>query len=497
MSQPEGTQTNPPAPSGSAVTPLSDSYIAWTQHVRLDGEIRLLNDNARDHLPEVKKLLELVDKSLIVPEWLADNKSLQYDPHCNRMKCFRSYIRGLSRGLSLSKYTKDKDDHDLSIEVEECLPFLLHIRRHADALQTYSLGLDPVEADRRHPVDTLASLVWDFQLDGAIIYRTERQLQIPRISTNHSRFTQPDACAFILMPDSPGVVASADLKPALSCFPRSLSSSPECRFIPHWVTEFKPHHSEPASRRQVVKGLVSALYQRRALGFPNHFVFGTAHHSRTCLEVLAATWVPSDDPARLRAHSAQEASTESAVPPVDQANSSSGDSLQGGDVAGGGPRTDKRVDSNTKLTIQDIKKYNKIVVYTIAKYSMLDIEPLLELYLLMRQTRILAQQYQEEIRKDGPDRIDQLSYGAKDFYEWAPPPSPKSDRGRPSKRQRTDDQSNELGSMTEEIEDMMSVDQDDGFDESVESGSEELHSLSGAAHTHTWVKVSRVSFLFS
>lgn len=42
--------------------------------------------------------------------------------------------------------------------------------------------------------------------------------------------------------------------------------------------------------------MVSGLYQRRALGFKDHFVFGMAHHSTRLLDVFAATWENPEPP---------------------------------------------------------------------------------------------------------------------------------------------------------------------------------------------------------
>ncbi|CAE6432165.1 unnamed protein product [Rhizoctonia solani] len=451
------------------------SLTTWTRHVRWDGEFRQLDDDTYGHLSHVRKLRELVQKPLIVPAWLANIESPQYEPYRKRMECYRKYIGGLSKAAAVSKYAKNADDSGLSSEVEECLPLILHIRHHAASLQLHSLHLEPMEDDRRHPVDTLGSLVWDFQSDARVIYRAERTLQVPRPSAKHPSYTKPDACAFIPIPDGPAALALMDLVPALSCFPRTGSVSAECGFVVHWVTEFKRHHSEAASKRQVVKGLVSGLYQRRALGFPNHLVFGTAHHSRTVLEVLAATWVPSNEHINSEAPLAQEANTSSIQPPVGQANDPLVNSSQGGDAVGDDYETgETAMDAHTTLTIQDIKKYNKIVVYTIATFSMSHAESVLDLYLLMRLTRILAQQYKEEIENSDGTLISQLSEEAEDIYKWAPPPLQPS-----RKRQKSDAWSSQLSStVEEEQDDIMSVDQDEDFDSRPDS--EELDSLSDA-----------------
>ncbi|CUA77941.1 hypothetical protein RSOLAG22IIIB_12926 [Rhizoctonia solani] len=307
-----------------------------------------------------------------------------------------------------------------------------------------------MESDRRHPLDTLGTLVWDVQSNEDIIYRSCKY-EVP-----HHTF-------------------QSQTVPTLSCFARDEDSMPEYRYAPHWVTEFNRDLGKLASERQVVEGLVSALYQRRGPGFPNHLVFGTAHYNEIILEVLAATWVPSDEPVKPEGQSAQEANIESTVLPAGQVNDPLANSLQ---VDNTTPTAVEEVaDENAKLTIEDIKKYNKIVVYKVNTYDMSDIGSLLRLYLLMRQTRIIAQQYADEIKKFGVARVLQLSNEAEDIYKWAPPPLSGS-----AKRKRPNDWRGEPGSLTEELEGMMS-------DQSDESGSrsdsEECDSFGDIAPTHT------------
>ncbi|KAG8750678.1 hypothetical protein FRC11_010183, partial [Ceratobasidium sp. 423] len=196
---------------------------------------------------------------------------------------------------------------------------------------------------------------------------------------------------------------------------------------------------------------------RRALGFPNHFIFGTAHYSGTSLEVLAATWVPSE-PVDPEADSVQEVVSRSTASLVDQENDpaaslSPGDDTLGG-TSGAGPRP---AGAGDNLTAKDIKKYNKIVVYSTATYSMIHLEHLLQLYLLMRQTRFSADEYKKEIMKHSNALIKELSKEAPDIYRWPPPPLPDTDQGSSaSKRPRLDD--------VTEAEDSMSVDEYDDFD---------------------------------
>ncbi|KAG8701418.1 hypothetical protein FRC11_012186, partial [Ceratobasidium sp. 423] len=437
-----------------------------------------------DNLPKINKLRELVQRSFTVPAWLANPESPEY-PYRVHKDLFRESVEELADRVSAPPYTKDEDDMPLSADVEGCLPNLLQIVRQVDALQAAVMGFEPMEADRRYPMDTLGSLVWDAQSDR-LTYRVGRKLQIPG-PLGYTAWTKPDACAFIQILKHPILKTPTDLKSALSCFPRVGSKDPDCRFILHWVTGFKRGGQEKLSKQQVVEGLVTALYQRRALGFPNHFVFGTAHHSQVFLEVLAATWIPSE-PVDSGVDSKQEVDPQTAAPPLDQENDPAAHSSLRGGTTGGASRAGQNLaDEGANLTAKDIKKYNEIVVYSIAKYSMRLVEDLLRLYLLMRQTRIFAYEYKAEIAERSKALIKELSEEAKDIYQWPPPPLPEPDQGScstTSKRPRTD-------TLPEE-EDSMSVDEyddsDSGSDQEEPDSASDVgckHGVAGNGYVHT------------
>ncbi|KEP46295.1 hypothetical protein V565_206980 [Rhizoctonia solani 123E] len=477
--------------------PGADS--AWIEHVRWDGEFHPFDDVTYDQRPEVLKLREIVDKSFIVPAWMADIESPEWAFYNKRRLCVSA--SKLSSEVSGPQFTQEKDDEELSFDVQESLASILNIPRHAASLETHRLVLEPMESDRRHPVDTLSSLVWDLQSDERVVYRTERKLAIPSLPRQARReYTsevQPDACAFIPLGINPalrGVLTNA--RAALSCFPSTDSLTPHHRYVLHWVTEYKRDLDKLDSTHQVAEGMVSALYQRRAYGFPNHFVFGSAHYSRTIIEVLAATWVRSDEPADPRARS-QEAKTASAVPTEDQKTSPPGNLLQESDATSSLAKTsEEAMGANTNLTIQDIGKYNKvlpinwfmtglltraqIVMYSIATYNMAVTEDMLQLYLLMRHTLTLAQQYKGEIEGDKDARVRELMKEAKEFYEWPPPPRPQSNRGTKRKRTRSSE-SNSFASVSERQSDGMSIEPYE--DPDCSSDSEELEPSNDAGPT--------------
>ncbi|CAE6485202.1 unnamed protein product, partial [Rhizoctonia solani] len=380
-------------PEGSA-TSQAAADTDWMQYVGWDGEFHLLDDVAYDQRPEVKKLRKILDKSFIIPAWLADIESPEWATY-KRTQRLRDSASNLSSKMSLPKYTSNNDE-GLSFDVQESLAFILHIPRHAIALQSHFLPLEPMEADRRHPVDTLGSLVWDFQSAEHVIYRTDS------LTSHHI-------------------------------------------YILHWVTEYKRDQDQLDSKRQVAEGLVSALYQRRAYGFPDHFVFGTAHYSRTVIEVVAATWVRSGEPVARP----QEAKTASVMPLDDQNTSSPRNSFQVSDTTSSPPKAgEEALGASTSLTTEDIKKYNKIVMYSLARYNMTRAEDMMRLYLLMRYTRTLARQYKDEIEEDDYAQVHELLKKAKEFYQWSPTPRAQSNRS----------ESNSFASVSERQSEGMSID---------------------------------------
>lgn len=145
---------------------------------------------------------------------------------------------------------------------------------------------------------------------------------------------KPDSTVFFQASDITGYNHQIDL----ACSSRA-RPNPDIHSVLHWATEFQRGHDnykEHEAKRQLFRSLVSGLYQRRALGFPNHFVFGTAHHSTTILDVFAATWnVPEEGQDLKAGTSGLQASGSSNVPYAGQRGNEGaepGDSKERGEV---------------------------------------------------------------------------------------------------------------------------------------------------------------------
>lgn len=61
---------------------------------------------------------------------------------------------------------------------------------------------------------------------------------------------------------------------------------PQDLHVIHCVTDY----NKSGSQSRVLMGIVSGLYQRRALGMKDQFVFGVSQNLGNFLRVVAATW---------------------------------------------------------------------------------------------------------------------------------------------------------------------------------------------------------------
>ncbi|KAG8753571.1 hypothetical protein FRC11_007300 [Ceratobasidium sp. 423] len=469
--------------SQSGSQPLSvdpiETEITWEGHVRLCTQIRPLFDGEYDHCPEARKLRALFEKSTTVPAWLRNLDSPEYLSYRNPRASIKNEAENLHNdiilGLSLSKpgFVLDTEDRDLAADVSQCLPHILHVVYRTKKLQARG-ATSSIEVDYRQTMDSLGMMVWDTQSEEKLIYLAERTLQLPALSY-HARSARPDACTFIVSPEVPRVEPS--LFTALTCFPGDTGIPLQCLFL-HWVTDFKRAFDKEESIRQVLEGLVSGLYQRRALGFTDHFVFGTAHHTRGLLDVFAATWVPSNN-LKEGAGSPQQPHSQNDVPSDGQGDHPLLDLPAGGAPLGTETEVEDRSTMTDEVEIEDIMKRDQIVVYRVKQYSMLQTIDILRLYLFMRQTRFLALKYEEVIHEHSTERITKLSQKASDSYRWPPPPRKPRSRQRSATNSTGSNQRKRLKTVREEQD--LALDQSSSSD--LGSDSDEPTSLSDASQT--------------
>ncbi|KAF8595582.1 hypothetical protein BDV93DRAFT_528578 [Ceratobasidium sp. AG-I] len=372
---------------------ISEAFLGWAEQVCLDTEIR------RDNFPEA--LTQLLESSKFVPGWIYDQESPKYGP-CK--VAYGDVIPYLVLGAEWSPVIRSEDPK-LSNDTELVLPRLLNIVTHHINLAK-SWGLPTTDAERRHALDALGFCVWDRLASGEFRYTLERSLQLPETKSTQLRETSPDSAVFFRIKRWPTMSDEIDL--ACSSLARA---SRDKSLVLHWATEFKQDHSRGAEQK-LFRALVSGLYQRRALGFLDHFVFGTAHHSGAALDVFAATWeVPKEGQESTGSASQQEIPGSEAP---DIAQKVVRDSFAGiFDM-----RSEGKDEGLQAETADETNNDGQIVVYHLGTFNMEGPADMLRLYLLMRSTRSLADQYCEEIDRSSIDRILIQHRYSRWIYDW-------------------------------------------------------------------------------
>ncbi|GAB1526800.1 hypothetical protein RhiTH_009972 [Rhizoctonia solani] len=168
----------------------------------------------------------------------------------------------------------------------------------------------------------------------------------------------------------------------------------------HWVTEYKKSDLA-AVQRQVYYGMVSSLWQRRALGRMEDFVFGAAHNEQD-LMVYAARWE---------------------MIPVEQSGEIARD-INHPDTPAEGPSNFATTQPRQRTSTDVRHSAPPIVVYEIATYQTVNLNHMIQFYLLMRASRHLARQYQEEILRTPFIDIKEMAE-EQGLYNWFSPPRRK------------------------------------------------------------------------
>ncbi|KAJ1309328.1 hypothetical protein OPQ81_004989 [Rhizoctonia solani] len=130
---------------------------------------------------------------------------------------------------------------------------------------------DPAtEMDMRVGIDNIISHIYGVEDNEHAEYWTERNLKLPANCSFNIAATTIDGFSFFILSDHPtyGLL------------------------VVHCVVEYKRSSS---GVNQAMMGLVSGLYQRKALDQRDHFVFGMFQDDRDIVTVVAAIW-RKDDP---------------------------------------------------------------------------------------------------------------------------------------------------------------------------------------------------------
>ncbi|KAG8743727.1 hypothetical protein FRC10_011509 [Ceratobasidium sp. 414] len=257
-----------------AQSPLIFNLWASTVSLAPPDEVPL------DVLPST--LQALVDTSKIIPSWTRNTQASQYSYIPPQ---FSYQIPAFSGALGASFTTSD--DQGLSKDVEDALSLIFQGVKFMTQLRQHPITRLN-KADRRLGVNFLASHVWSFSNDESLIHKLECAVQLPHSTASPVEEARPNSAVFFQLKASTlACLPALHFLPYSSMAPRQSSVS---GYVLHWVTEYKRDDYAGASKRRAWMAMTSGLYQRRSLGFKDHFVFGTAHDSNTSLTVFAGKW---------------------------------------------------------------------------------------------------------------------------------------------------------------------------------------------------------------
>ncbi|QRV93419.1 hypothetical protein RhiJN_21437 [Ceratobasidium sp. AG-Ba] len=267
--------------SAAALACDEAKFTEWQHAARLAPVIRDLDMTQPNSWPATIRQLLLAAKR--IPTWVSDMESthlaqvVERYPKQTRDLCTR--ILGNLTFPTSARLFELHDEEDP--ELTTAIPEIIRISHRTNVLLCDSQAC-PNEAELRAGVDLL---LWEiFPRDGHIVHMLQRSLKLPEVGVQPVvASVELDAIDVIRFP-SLGPY-SLDMRYRLSCF--SASQPPVRLEVVHCVTSYE---SNVKGERQAQMGIVSAMYQRCALGIKDQFVFGIIHKDGLNFRVIAAKW---------------------------------------------------------------------------------------------------------------------------------------------------------------------------------------------------------------
>ncbi|QRW15498.1 hypothetical protein RhiLY_14497 [Ceratobasidium sp. AG-Ba] len=236
--------------------------------------------------------------------------------------------------------------------------------------------------------------IWAYEVSADVVRRTRPSTgPLAELYQNSQRNAVIDSGTFLLnVPDGheyrTAFFAAKEL-PGLIC---TVNKAPRLE-LAHWIVEYEKSEDQLKSvERQVYYGMVSSLWQRRALGYMDQFVFATAHVGQQ-LTVYAATWEEGTlkNPAPSRAGS---------DPGVTRGTSTRSTRSSTGSRRSPAPQGESDGPRPLLQSLNPQERQYKIVVYELAEYQTTKFYDMLHYYYLLRASRKLADEYREKIFQD-------------------------------------------------------------------------------------------------
>ncbi|KAF8703693.1 hypothetical protein RHS03_06176, partial [Rhizoctonia solani] len=383
--------------TASSVCKTPERFNTWLGEVQVDP-------NVRRTLPD--QITDMVDESLQLPAWL-------FDPNSHYYQTFESVYPGRLHRWNLRRPATNSEpqNESTSKDLVHALHHILYVQdRHAVLSGSECHKKIHSESDLRQPLDRLAAHVWCTEVgtrDG-FCFRSECTVKLPNTNIVRIADSTVDSILFLFNPNPQNSgsfkVIPTPVRAGLTC----TTDMVDTLELVHWVTEYKKSDLA-AVQRQVYYGMVSSLWQRRALGRMEDFVFGAAHNEQD-LVVYAARWE---------------------MIPVEQSGEIARD-INHPDTPAEGPSNFTATQPRQR-TSTDVRHSAPpvIVVYEIATYQTVNLNHMIQFYLLMRASRHLAGQYQEEILRTPFIDVKEMAE-EQGLYNWFSPPRRKDTTKSPS-----------------------------------------------------------------
>lgn len=365
---------------------------------------------------------EMVRNSRCVPGWLWDKESSYFKLQSSLSGQQMNEIFDLPpEAVSAGEPHDTSAARDLAL----ALHHIFYLRKRHAQLEIESHHKDiHSESDFRQPLDRLASHMWCTEVgpEQGYLFRSECTVKLPKTKIVPIANATVDSMLFLFNRNDTYTYLITAIDPkirqGLLCTVHEVQSLE----LVHWVLEYKKTEGL-AVQRQIYYGLVSSLWQRRALGRMGDFVFGLAQ-SKHHVTVYAARW----EKGSLQNPRETDKSPVDLTASLDNLSLSTRKSSQTPGQSLSGLSLSRSNQSNKRApkvkpsaaNLQQEEKQYKIVVYEIASYQTTKLTSMIHLYLLMRESQNLAQQYQNEILRTSPAKLE-LEVEKVGLYNWAFP----------------------------------------------------------------------------
>ncbi|KAG8687462.1 hypothetical protein FRC11_007178 [Ceratobasidium sp. 423] len=227
------------------------------------------------------RLKDLQAASKKLPSWLTNKGSDQFKfmPPKHRGLIDR-LCRQVADSLPTSPASKPVEDPRLSAAIPLILEACYHHKK------TMSLLAPLTEADLRVGIDSLLSHIYDSgEAEMPVEYCTERPLKLPRGSSGIDvATTTADGVGVLVLPEFDAYEMNDELMKAAAAYGKEDHAQ---LIIIHCVVEYKTTEN---GANQAMMGLVSGLYQKKALHMTHQFVFGVFQYATNSFQVVAAAW---------------------------------------------------------------------------------------------------------------------------------------------------------------------------------------------------------------